>query len=502
VFEFRVPVPNPKRQRGILSKSLADTSGWERELTLDAFLRENWRSSIVLGSAETHADSSLKNVSVRHSFLHHWRSIICCMVAGCALALTGFWDAETQVITGDTMGTRYRIVLFKETGLPNLAPIQADIDTRLDAIENQMSTWRPESELSRFNASESIEWFPVSNDTAFVVSEAKRIWDISDGAFDPTVAPLIKLWHFAEDHGELTVPSDADIENARTAIGFGEIEVRLNPPALRKKRAALQMNLSAIAKGYAVDVISDLLTERDLANHLVEIGGEMRSRGSKSGGASWTAGIETPDALPGTVHSALSLDNRSLATSGDYRNYFEVDGQRFSHTIDPATARPITHQLASVSVLANRCITADALATAIEVLGPKRGMELAERENVPIYLILRTDSGFRVYFSHSFPLIGDASSTSDSATADNPVLATVLAVAGIFGLAIIGMAVGVIFSNRSIKGSCGGLANMPGQGGTSICDLCTVPAEECRDEAMRKIRHEQAADCSAGDSHV
>lgn len=439
---------------------------------------------------------------MRHSVLHPWRSAICFTIACCALALTGFGAAETQVITGDTMGTRYRIVLFDETGLPDLAPIQAEIDARLEAIENQMSTWRPESELSRFNASDSTEWFPVSNDTAFVVSEAKRIWEISDGAFDPTVAPLIKLWHFAENPGEPNIPSDKAIEKARAAIGFAEIQIRVAPPALRKKRPALQMNLSAIAKGYAVDVISDLLLERDFANHLVEIGGEMRSRGSKSGGASWTAGIETPDQLPRRVHAALSLDNRSLATSGDYRNYFEVDGQRFSHTIDPSTARPITHQLASVSVLADQCVTADALATAIEVLGPARGMALAEREGVPAYLILRTESGFRVQVSDSFPLIGGTASAADSATADNPVLATVLAAAGIFGLAIIGMAVGVIFSNRSIKGSCGGLANMPGQGGKSICDLCTVPAEECRDEAMRKIRQEQAADCSNSDGDV
>lgn len=423
------------------------------------------------------------------------------MIACCALALTGFGAAETRAITGDTMGTRYRIVLFSDSGLPKLARIQTEIDARLDEIENQMSTWRPESELSRFNASESLDWFPVSNDTAIVVSEAKRIWKLSDGAFDPTVAPLIKLWHFADDPGELTIPPDEEIEKARASIGFADIEVRLDPPALRKHRAQLQMNLSAIAKGYAVDVISDLLLEREFVNHLVEIGGEMRSRGHKFGRASWTAGIETPDELPRRVHAALTLDQRALATSGDYRNYFEANGQRYSHTIDPSTARPITHQLASVSVLADQCVTADALATAIEVLGPERGMKLAEREGVPVYFILRTESGFRVQVSDSFPLVGSAASSTGLATTDNPVLATVLAVAGIFALAIVGMAIGVIVSKRPIKGSCGGLANMPGQDGKSICDLCTVPAEECRDEAMRKIRQEQAADCTgtAGD---
>jgi FAD:protein FMN transferase len=408
--------------------------------------------------------------------------------------LTGFDGSSGNVISGQTMGTSYRIVLAVPLDASERASIQADVDQTLNKLEDQMSTWRPDSELSRFNASTSTEWFPVSRDTAFVVSEAKKIWQLSDGAFDPTVAPLIKLWHFAEDSVERTLPTDAAVAQAKAAIGFGQIEVRLDPPALLKQRPELQLNLSAIAKGYAVDVVSELLTTRQAAGHLVEIGGEMRSYGRKSDGSSWTAGIETPDALPRQLHAALRLDDQSLATSGDYRNYFEVNGQRYSHTIDPANGRPVTHNLTSVSVLADNCLRADALATAIEVLGPERGMKLAEQQNVAIYQIIRSESGFDVQVSEAFPLVVSAAPSPESVEETGPVIATVLAAVGIFALAIAGMAVGVIFSNRAIKGSCGGLANMPGQDGKSICELCTVPAEECRDEAMRKIR--QQAECS------
>ena len=419
------------------------------------------------------------------------------MVACCAMALSGFGSPQETVIVGETMGTTYRLVLSTSPHDSAVVDIKADVDAALNTLEDQMSTWRPDSELSRFNTSDSTDWFPVSHDTAFVVSEARRIWQLSDGAFDPTVAPLIKLWHFAEDPGVQTLPSDEDIERTRSRIGFDQIDVRLDPPALLKKRPELQLNLSAIAKGYAVDLISELLTDRVSCGHLVEIGGEMRSRGRKYDGSSWTAGIETPDALPRKIHAALSLDDLSLATSGDYRNFFEVDGKRYSHTIDPTTGRPVTHDLTSVSVLAENCLTADALATAIEVLGPDRGLQLAQRENVPVYLIVRTQSGFNVQASDFFPLDRTIVAPSSLETAGNPVVATVLAAIGIFALAIVGMAVGVIFSNRSIKGSCGGLANMPGSDGKSICELCTVPAEECRDEAMRKMR--QQAECSEND---
>lgn len=421
-------------------------------------------------------------------------TLVCCMVACAALLLTGFGASSGDIITGQTMGTSYRFVLADPLPAARLAAIQSDVDQSLNQLEDQMSTWRPGSELSRFNSSTSTDWFPVSRDTAFVVSEAKRIWKISDGAFDPTVAPLIKLWHFAEAPGEQTLPSDSEVDQARAAVGFEEIDVRLDPPGLSKKRPELQLNLSAIAKGYAVDLVSKLLMEQVPGGHLVEIGGEMRSFRHKADGSSWTAGIETPDALPRQIHAALRLDDQSLATSGDYRNYFEVDGQRYSHTIDPATGRPVTHNLTSVSVLAKDCLTADALATAIEVLGPERGMELAERENIAIYFIIRNGNGFEVQASASFPLVVTATPPGDSTSEANPVVATVLAAIGIFALAIAGMAVGVIFSNRAIKGSCGGLANMPGHDGKSICELCTVPAEECRDEAMRKIR--QQAECS------
>ncbi|MDA1163645.1 MAG: FAD:protein FMN transferase [Planctomycetota bacterium] len=402
------------------------------------------------------------------------------------------------------MGTTFRIVVEEElNGLSptSLEPLRNRINARLDDIENMMSTWRTDSELSRFNVSESTDWFAVSKDVTVVVAEAQRIWKMSDGAFDPTVAPLIRLWHFAEEPGDQTLPLDEAIQAAKANTGFDQIEVRANPPALRKRIPQLELNLSAIAKGFAVDAISELLVKHGYQNHLVEIGGEMRSSGAKhenSRPTPWVAGIERPDAWPQVLFATLPLKNQAIATSGDYRNFFEVDGQRYSHTIDPDTGRPVTHDLASVTVLAPRCMTADALATAIEVMGPDRGLEFARENDLPVLMITRATQGLTNKTSENFPRLTYVEipsrtirhSDDEETSMRDSVLATVLAAIGIFALAIAGMAVGVIFSNRSIKGSCGGLANMPGHDGKSICEVCTVPAEECRDAALRKIRQQ------------
>lgn len=434
----------------------------------------------------------------------HWVSSLILSVCTPLLA-DGGPSYMNDVISGATMGTSYRVVIEEEYLGWEPDPkkqLREAIDARLSDIEDMMSTWRPDSELSRFNRSPSTDWFPVSKDVVVVVAEAKRIWELSEGAFDPTVAPLIRLWHFAEEPGDKDLPPDTDIEAAKANSGMQGIEFRHAPPALRKQNPALELNLSAIAKGFAVDVISDLVATHGFRDHLVEIGGEMRARGSKHRGqqsAPWVAGIERPDAWPRDLFATLPLeDGQSIATSGDYRNFFEVDGQRYSHTIDPMTGRPVTHQLASVTVLAPTCMTADALATAIEVLGPERGLKLATDHSIPALLTSRTADGFSEQSTRNFPeftLVDTPEqrvSPSDPAAKQtrNPVLATVLAAAGLFALAVAGMAVGVIFSNRCIQGSCGGLANMPGGDGKSACELCTVPADECRDEAMRNIKQQ------------
>ena len=396
-----------------------------------------------------------------------------------------FQTRDVAAIDGLTMGTSWRVMLDATNRTPE-SSLKLTIQDRLDQIEQRMSTWIEDSEVSRFNRLDSDEWFPVSEDTVVVVSEALRIAELSTGAFDPTVAPLIRLWSFDAGSQTRQIPSDADIEEAGNHCGWQKLEVRRDPPALRKDDPKLQINLSAIAKGYAVDEVSKLLDTSGCSNHLVEIGGEMRARGRKPDGSQWRVGIETPDELSRRVHRALALTDQSIATSGDYRNFFEVDGQRYSHTIDPQTGRPVVHSLASVTVVASNCMLADALATAINVLGPDHGMELAVQEKVAALLIQRDGDRLTDKQTVSFAALIPRTELAPNANGDGDgsLLRTIVAVGGVFAIAIIGMAVGVIFSNRRLRGSCGGLNNMPGTEG-SPCDLCQNPADECRDPLAR-----------------
>ncbi len=408
---------------------------------------------------------------------------------GSVLLLAGaghaFQTRDVAAIDGLTMGTSWRVMLDATTRTPD-SSLQVAIQDRLDQIEQSMSTWKDDSEVSRFNRLDSVEWFPVSDDSAVVVTEALRVAELSRGAFDPTVAPLIRLWSFDTGSQSRQIPSDADIEEARNHCGWQKLEVRRDPPAMRKFDPKLQINLSAIAKGYAVDEVSKLLDASGCSNHLVEIGGEMRARGQKPDGSLWQVGVEAPDELSRRVHRALALKDQSIATSGDYRNFFEVDGRRYSHTIDPKTGRPVSHSLASVTVVASNCMQADALATAINVLGPERGMALANQENVAALLIQRDGDRLTDKQTLSFAALIPQTELppNTNGEGDGSLLRTIVAVGGVFAIAIIGMAVGVIFSNRRLRGSCGGLNNMPGAEG-SACDLCQNPADECRDPLAR-----------------
>lgn len=429
-------------------------------------------------------------------------SALCVLAAGFTPhAVAG--DSSIVELTGDTMGTYYRILLTKRDGQKK-NKIQEGIDRLLNRIEDQMSTWRPDSELSRFNESESTDWFEVSPETAFVVAESLRIAELSGGAFDPTVGPLIDLWSFGAERAEPRIPTDEEIAAAKQKTGWEKVMVRPNPPALKKSQPEIQLNLSAIAKGYGVDAVSDWLVDQGEKNHLAEIGGEDRASGLKADGTAWRIGVQAPGGMPaeqsiGPIFQIVELNDRSIATSGDYQNYFEVDGKRYSHTIDPTSGRPITHDVASVSVLTHSCMAADGWATALTVLGPKKGMALARTQNLPVLILVRGEPKFDVLSTDSW---SPAEATIEEETAE-PVswLRTFLAAGIVFVIALTGMAVGVIFSNRRIKGSCGGLANMPGQEGTA-CDLCENPSEECQQEIVEGKREPgECADDVRGPEH-
>ncbi len=307
-------------------------------------------------------------------------------------------------IHGRTMGTSYMVKVVQSDSLKstdtdtdidvdaNEKTITADIKNLLKKVNQQMSIWIKDSEISRFNQYGKTDWFEISADTAAVIAESLRVSQISNGAFDITVGPLINLWGFGPEKQERQIPEEQQIREMMTRIGYQKLSVRHSPPSIKKENPKIYCDLAAIAKGFGVDRVAEYLDSKGFVNYLVEIGGEVRARGKNHKHQIWRVGIASPNGSF-TLQKIVLLKDRSMATSGDYQNYFEKDGVRYSHTINPTTGRPITHRLASVTVTHTSCMKADALATAINVLGPEKGYELAVKENLPVFMILKERSG-------------------------------------------------------------------------------------------------------------
>ena len=329
----------------------------------------------------------LKNAAVMAAFL------ILALAGGCSQEL------EIQKLSGKTMGTTWSVVIANPIASHDQTALQAEIESLLVEVNRQMSTYDPTSEISQFNQSEDLNtWFPVSDLFAITTAKALGFSDISNGAFDPTVGSIVNLWGFGPDAGVEALPSDALVEETKAQTGFSAISVRdpgADGGAAIMKRSQRRLDLSAIAKGLGVDQLYELLDGQGYANFLVEIGGEIRVKGDKDG-LGWKIAIEKPVKGERAVEQLLSLKNVALATSGDYRNYREIDGVAYSHTIDPSTGRPVTHQLASVTVADSECAMADGWATTLLVLGPEKGFQLAVSRNLPALFIERSDNGFVV----------------------------------------------------------------------------------------------------------
>lgn len=313
-----------------------------------------------------------------------------------ALALVGCDDPHTTLPThelrGQTMGTTFSIKLVNPEAGPDLAALQQNVTDVLDRVNQRMSTWIPDSELSKFNDSESTDWINSSMEFCHVIDAALGLGDFTDGAFDITIGPLVNLWGFGPGKSTRLAPPDDDlISSTRKRVGYRQLQANCDIPAVRKARADIYVDLSAYAKGYAVDQLACLLDESGLANYLVEVGGELRMRGSNASASDWAVAVEKPADFERAVQTIIRLTDSAMATSGDYRNFFEYDGQRFSHTIDSRTGRPVTHAAAAVTVIATTAAQADALATALLVLGPEEGFEFAEKKRIAAYFLLRKD---------------------------------------------------------------------------------------------------------------
>ncbi len=301
---------------------------------------------------------------------------------------------------GQTMGTTYAVKV--RAPVKDHEKLQQDIDALLESVNDVASTYRPESEISRFNRLQTVGWFPASPRLLHWVERSLDVGSKSEGAFDLTIMMLVNLWGFGPKAVPIRTPSPADIQKALSLRTEQPIAVRSNPPAIKKARAEITIDLSAIAKGGGVDLLSELLANRGFADHFVEIGGEVRARGERAPGQPWRVAIEKPDSKGRSIQKVLGIRNVALATSGDYRNFFEMDGKRYSHIIDPRTGKPIDHSLVSVTVIAPTCEDADAYATAFMVLGYEKAADLAGRLGLEVFFIVREKAGFAERMSEGF----------------------------------------------------------------------------------------------------
>ncbi|MEJ2472628.1 MAG: FAD:protein FMN transferase [Desulfobacterales bacterium] len=325
-------------------------------------------------------------------------ALLCLMSAGC--------NARREtVFTGRTMGTTYSVKLV--TGyLQPVSGLQSQIDKRLDDINQSMSTYRDDSEINSFNRLTAAgEKFLVSPDFMRVMQMAQKVFTITDGAWDGTVKPLVDLWGFGTEAIKKVPPPAAAVRQRLQAVGFDAIEI-VDNRFLVKGKATVNLDLASIAKGYGVDQIAALLKDSGIEDFLVEIGGEVYAAGHRKDGLSWRVGINTPrkEASLDQVYKVVNLTNGAMATSGDYRNFFEIDQKRYSHVIDPRSGYPVANGVVSASVLSADCTFADGLATALIVMGPDKGIELVNRlEGVDCLIVeMQADGTLIDHYSKAF----------------------------------------------------------------------------------------------------
>ena len=348
------------------------------------------------------------NANIR---LYAVRIIVCCSIFLASLLLSGCnqpLELQISKISGPTMGTEYHIswVSDKRNSIDLASEkknIHQQVDQLLLAINKSMSTYDPQSELSLINHNFNPKWQTISKELYEVLDMAAEVTAQSHKAFDVTVGPLVNLWGFGPDKSNDQIPEQAKIDALMAKIGSDSIALRQQEGLFQLRLGAPRyIDLSAIAKGYAVDILGNLLQAQGVDNYLIEVGGEIIAHGVKPQKQPWRIAIEAPNDDGRSVQIIIPLSNMGIATSGDYRNFFEQEGHRFSHTIDGRTGYPVEHKLASVSVLHESVALADAWATALTVLGSEQGLRLAEEYNLAAYFIVRAEDGYRQLSSRQF----------------------------------------------------------------------------------------------------
>jgi thiamine biosynthesis lipoprotein len=291
------------------------------------------------------------------------------------------------------MGTSWHVSYHSRDDVGPPDAIQQALAEILEEVEQAMSTYRENSEISRFNRQPAGEWLELSAGMQAVLAAALQVGEQSGGAYDVTVGPLVNLWGFGPAQRMDALPSPGAIDAARARVGLQYIELDQEQGRARRL-AEVSLDFSSIAKGYAVDQLAEWLLAQQITDFLVEVGGEMRLSGVSGRGDAWRVAIELPLADERRVATTIAVQGAAVATSGDYRNFFEVAGQRYTHTIDPRSGYPVVHDLASVTVLHPSAMLADAWATALSVLGMDRAFGMAERLGLAVYFIRRVQWGF------------------------------------------------------------------------------------------------------------
>ncbi len=323
------------------------------------------------------------------------------MAVSCSNSVTE--KRKETLLQGLTMGTSFTVKVINAE--VEKGQLRKSINELLVAINDSMSTYLPDSELSQFNQQHSTEWVAVSHELLTVLLLAEKVSNETQGAFDITVGPVVNLWGFGPDESRFKRPEQAKISSLMNQIGYKNLLIDEAQQRIKKQEPMLYVDLSAIAKGYAVDEIAHYLEQNGFNDYLVEVGGELRVNGRNKNQQLWRIAVEKPLVGERSVQQVIALENEAIATSGDYRNYFEADGVRYSHTINPRTGKPITNRLGSVSVISSSSAYSDAMATAFMVLGADEGLALAEKLELKALFLVKQKEGFSVIQSSTFPSI-------------------------------------------------------------------------------------------------
>ena len=336
-----------------------------------------------------------------YPFSFIWLVVICLWLSGCSPAAK---LPQEQTLHGNTMGTTYSVTFFSLQAVDSDL-LQQEMEQELELINDLMSTYRPASELMQFNQLQSTEPFTLSEPTAKVVAEAIRIGQQTGGVLDITVGPLVELWGFGARGRIAERPLPEQLAMIIDYVGLDKIILSNNQ--LSKLDPRIAIDLSTIAKGYGVDRLADILEAAGITDYLVDIGGEMRVGGTKPDRA-WRVAIEKPVAGNRAVQQIITPGDMAVATSGDYRNYFEQDGIRYSHLLDPRTAEPVQHRTVSSTVIHRSSMTADGYATALHIMNAEEALQFANQHQLALLLIVKTDDGFIELVSDAFkPFLAD-----------------------------------------------------------------------------------------------